>query len=70
MDSDSYKRENKEKPEDGDPLLGSMPLLQSIWIRHFVQDNNGLYKFLLDYHRNVLPCCGFISWVIFLFFKN
>ena len=72
MDSDSKRQDNEEgdKSKDGDPLPGTLPIFQSLWIRYSVQNNIGLHKFLLDYHRSILPCCGIVSWIIFLFFKT
>lgn len=72
MDGDSKKQDNTEgdKSKDGDPLLRTLPLLQSFRIRYSVQNNIGLHKFLLDYHKRILPCCGIISWITFLLFKS
>ena len=39
-----------------------------VWLRPFVQKDNGLDKFLLDYGFNILPYFGFIIYMLFLLF--
>ena len=39
-----------------------------VWLRPFIQEANGLDRFLLDYGFNILPYIGFIIYMLFLFF--
>ncbi len=72
MDSESDKQKNTEgeKPEDGDPLSNDWNVLQSIRIRYSNEDVIRLNRFLLDYNRYFLPCCGLILWSIFLLLQS
>lgn len=73
MDScDSDKQENKERKEseDGDPESYDWNVFQPFWIRCVVQNGVRLNRFILDYHRYFLPCCGVLVWSIFLLLQS
>lgn len=72
MDSDreNDKQEGDTKSEDGDPLSNDFFIFKPFWIRPLIQDGFRFNRIILDYHRYFLPCCGVISWALFLFFKN
>ena len=72
MDSErkSDKQEGESKRETSDPLPDALSILQPPRIRRNIQDDTRLDKFLLAYGSSVLPCCGIISWIVFLLLKN
>lgn len=72
MDSErkSDKQEGESKRETSDPLPNDLPVLKPRWIRRHIQDDSRLDRFLLEYSINFLPCCGIVSWIVFLLCKN
>ena len=69
MDScecEEQKNTEGEKPEDGDPLSYDWNVYKPIWVRCSFQNDIGFNRFILDYNRYFLPCCGIVFWSIFL----
>lgn len=59
-----------EQTKDSDPLPNVGNVFQSLWIRRSVQDGIRCNGKLLESYWDLLLCCGFILWPIFLFLTN
>jgi hypothetical protein len=69
MDPDSkklYDLEKKILKQRTYRMSNDSNVLQSFRIRRFIQNGDGMDRFLLDYGYNFLFPCGVIFWVIFI----
>jgi len=69
MDPDSKKLYDLEKTilkQRTYRMSNDSNVLQSFRIRRFIQNSDGMDRFLLDYGYNFLFPCGVIFWVIFI----
>ena len=69
MDPDSKEYYDLEKTilkQRTHSLSNDSNVFQSFRIRRFIQNGNGMDRFLLDYGYNFLFPCGVVFWVIFI----
>jgi len=69
MDPDSkklYDLEKKILKQRTYRMSNDSNVLQSFRIRRFIQNGDGMDRFLLDYGYNFLFPCGVVFWLIFI----
>jgi len=68
MDGDSGNLERHFSQKTTNNHVNGRNIFLPIWLRPFVQINNELDRFLLDYGFNILPYIGIIIYMLFLLF--
>ena len=53
--------------QDGNNMFNASHIFLPIWLRRFIQEDNGLDGFILEYCYNFLLPFGSILWIIYLF---